>query len=65
MVKRDYPRRPETRVWRAEAPTAEPVAPVRDPALRELLTILYRSRVAEAKALARYLDLDQDEALTA
>ncbi len=53
MVKRDYPARAATRVWRAEAPATEPVAQVRDPADRALWLIRRRALLMELAEIER------------
>ncbi len=68
MVKRDYPPRPETRVWRAEAPATEPVAQVRDPADRALWLTRRRALLMEVREIERrcgITDTDDADPLTA
>lgn len=68
MIKRDYPRRTETRVWQAERPTTEPVAQVQDEGMRAYLLVERRSllmRVAEIERRCGIANADDADPLTA
>lgn len=68
MVRRDYPARAETRVWRAEPSATELVAQVRDPADRALWLMRRRAlkmELAEIERRCGITDADDADPLTA
>ncbi len=60
---RDKPRDPRrlgTRTWHPASVPSQPVAQVRDPAVREILLTRRRALLAEVAAIARHCGLEPD-----